>query len=89
MKIVGIVRDRGQLTIPDSIRRVVSWITPMSAVSISVIKHDEIVIKPHQPQKREVDWDKLWAQIKRVRSFKGKGRGNLSAFIIKDRETRR
>lgn len=88
MKTVGIIRDRGQLTIPDSIRKVVSWITPMSAVSISVVKSDEIVIKPHQPQK-QVDWNKLWAQIKRVRAFKGKGRGNLSAFIVEDRESRR
>lgn len=89
MKTVGIVRDRGQLTIPGGIRQAVSWVAPLSAVSISVVKPDEIVIKPHQPQRREIDWDKLWAQIKRVRSFKGKGGGNLSAFIVKDRETRR
>ncbi len=87
MKTVSIVRDRGQLTIPSSIRKAVNWVSPSSAVSISVVKPDEIVIKPH-PQK-EVDWDKLWKQIKRVRAFKGKGRGNLSAFIAEDRETRR
>ena len=89
MKTVIIIRDRGQLTIPDSIRRVVPWANPMSAVSISVEKPDEIIIKPHQPQKVEVNWDKLWAQIKRTRSFKGKSQGNLSTFIVKDRETRR
>lgn len=88
MKAVSIIRNRGQLTIPDEIRRAVSWATPLSAVSISVVKPDEIVIRPHQHQKK-VDWDKLWKQIKRVRAFKGKGRGNLSAFIAKDRETRR
>lgn len=88
MKTVSIIRDRGQLTIPDSVRRLVSWVTPMSAVSISVVKPDEIIIRPHQAQK-DIDWDKLWAQIKRVRSFKGTGKGNLSAFIMKDRETRR
>lgn len=86
MKAVSIIRDRGQLTIPDSIRKIVSWITPMSAVTISVTKPDEIVIKPHNVQ---VDWDGLWAQIKKVRAFKGNGQGNLSAFIAKDRETRR
>lgn len=88
MKVVSIVRDRGQLTIPDSIRKLVSWVTPSSAVSISVVKPDEIIIKPHQYQK-EIDWDKLWKQIKRVRAFKGEGRGNLSAFIMEDREARR
>jgi len=88
MKTVSIVRDRGQLTIPDSIRKLVNWVTPLSAVSISVVKPDEIVIRPHQYQK-EIDWEKLWKQIKRVRAFRGKGRGNLSAFIMEDREARR
>lgn len=88
MKAVSIVRNRGQLTIPDSIRKIVSWVTPLSAVSISVMKPDEIVIRPHQPQKK-VDWDRLWKQIKRTRAFKGKGRGNLSAFIVGDRQARR
>ncbi|MBI4037417.1 hypothetical protein HY382_00020 [Candidatus Curtissbacteria bacterium] len=88
MKVVSIVRDRGQLTIPDSIRKLVNWVNPSSAVSISVVKPDEIIIKPHQYQK-EVDWDKLWKKIKRVRAFKGKGQGNLSASVIEDREARR
>ena len=83
-----IIRDRGQITIPDSIRKLVTWIAPMSAVSISVVKPDEIVIRPHQ-HKKNVDWDSLWRQIKKVRAFKGKGRGNLSGFITEDREARR
>lgn len=87
MKTVSIVRDRGQLTIPDAIRSIATWTTPSSVVSISIERPDEIVIRPHQPQK--IDWDKLWEQIRRVRAFKGKGQGNLSAFIAKDRETRR
>ena len=86
MKTISIIRDRGQLTIPDSVRRIVNWVAPLSAVSISVIKPDEIIIRPHQAQ---VDWDRLWAQIKRVRAFKGTGRGNLSSFIIQDRDARR
>ncbi len=86
MNAVSIIRDRGQLTIPDSIRKVINWVSPMSAVTISVVKPNEIVIRPHQAQ---VDWDTLWKQIKRVRSFKGKGQGNLSTFIANDRENRR
>jgi bifunctional DNA-binding transcriptional regulator/antitoxin component of YhaV-PrlF toxin-antitoxin module len=84
----SIIRDRGQLTIPETIRKAVGWVSPLSAVSISTVHPDEIVIRPHRSQK-EVDWDKLWKQIRRVRAFKGKGRGNLSAFIAKDRESRR
>lgn len=82
MKTVSIVRDRGQLTIPDSIRKVVSWISPQSAVTISVVKPDEIVIKPH---KKEYDWDKIWEGIRKARAIKGKGRGSLSKFIAEDR----
>ena len=86
MNTVSIIRDRGQLTIPDSIRKVIGWVSPMSAVTISVVKPDEIVIKPHVSKQKEVDWNKLWKQLKRVRAFKGKGHGNLSAFVVKDRE---
>jgi len=86
MNAVSIIRDRGQLTIPGSIRKVINWASPMSAVTISVVKPNEIVIRPHQAQ---VNWDKLWKQIKRVRTFKGQGQGNLSAFIANDRENRR
>lgn len=81
---VSIIRNRGQLTIPDSIRMLRSWANPNSAIIITSEHPDEIVIKPH---KKQVNWDKLWKQIKRVRAFKGKGHGNLSEFIAKDRET--
>ena len=85
MNSVSIIRDRGQLTIPDSIRRVVSWVTPMSAVTISVVKPDEIVITP---QKKEYDWDKIWEGIKKARAIKGKGK-TISAveFLQKDRRS--
>lgn len=81
MKVVSIIRDRGQLTIPDSIRKIVNWVTPMSAVSISVTKADEIVITPHRKQ---YDWDKIWENVRKARAIKGK-RGNLSKFIAEDR----
>lgn len=82
MKTVSIIRGRGQLTIPDSIRKTVNWAIPYSAVSISVVKPDEIVIRPHRAQ---TDWDKVWEAIRKARSVKGKGRGSLSKFVIEDR----
>lgn len=88
MKNVSIIRDRGQLTIPDSVRKQVSWAAPLSAVSISIDKPDEIVIRPLYGQK-DLNWENLWLQIKRVRAYKGKGRGNLSDFIAEDRQARR
>lgn len=81
---VSIVRDRGQLTIPDSIRTVRKWIAPASVVSITTEKPDEIVIKPHS-QKGIWDWSQIWNSIELSRSFKGK-RGNLSQFIANDRK---
>lgn len=84
MKAVSIVRDRGQLTIPDSIRRVISWITPMSAVTISVIKPDEIIIKPHQKQ---VDWDQVWENIRKSRAISGKGKISTAEFLEQDRRS--
>lgn len=82
MKMVSIIRDRGQLTIPDSIRKVITWMNPMSAVTISVIKPDEIVIKPHQ---KDIDWDKIWEGIRKARSIHGKGKMSAVEFLQKDR----
>lgn len=82
MKTVSIIRERGQLTIPDSIRRLVNWVNPSSAVSISVIKPDEIVIKPHQPQ---VNWEEIWENIRKSRAVSGKGNVSASEFLKQDR----
>jgi len=85
MRTVGIIRGRGQLTIPDSIRQLIGWVSPMSAVTITVVKPDEIVITPH---KKEHDWDKIWEGIKKARAIKGKGK-TISAveFLQKDRRS--
>lgn len=84
MKTVGIIRDRGQLTIPDSIRDIIPWLIPSSAVSISVIDSDEIRIKPHQKQ---YNWDKIWKGIKKSRAIHGKGKMSATKFLMKDRQS--
>lgn len=80
---ISIVRNRGQLTIPDSIRALRSWVSTNSVVNISSERPDEIIIRPYQ---KGINWDKLWKQMEKVRSFKGKNKGSLSEFIAKDRE---
>lgn len=80
---IAIIRARGQLTIPDSIREVLTWATPASVVTITAEKPDEIVIQPHGT-KQQIEWDELWNMIKLCRSFK-RGKGNLSEFISRDR----
>lgn len=87
IKSTSIIRDRGQLTLPEKVREALRWARPLSVVTISTEKPDEIIIRPY-PEKR-VNWDQLWRDIARIRSYEGKGRGNLSEFIAKDRETRR
>lgn len=84
----GIIRQRGQITLPDDIRDKVDWATVGSVITIKTTKADEIVIQPYSSQ-NEVDWDKLWRDIERVRSYKGKYHGSLSKFVAQDRENRR
>lgn len=82
MKSVVVIRNRGQLTIPDAIRKIVQWTAPLSAVSISVTKPDEIVIKPHQVH---LDKEKIWSLVNRSRANKGHGKGSAVEFLTKDR----
>jgi bifunctional DNA-binding transcriptional regulator/antitoxin component of YhaV-PrlF toxin-antitoxin module len=85
MKVTSIIRDRGQLTIPDSIRKVISWINPMSAVTISVVKPDEIIIKPHA---KVIDKKRIWENVKKARAIKGKDTTTSAVdFLIKDRQS--
>ena len=83
MKVISIIRDRGQLTIPDSIRKTVKWANSMSAVSITVVKPNEIIIKPQQSY---VDWQEIWAGIKKARAVTGKSKAISSVdFLQRDR----
>lgn len=85
-KVVGtiVIRDRGQLTIPDKIRSIRSWASPASVVTVSTIRDDEILIKPYQST---VDWDKIWSNIKKSRAIHGKGKISGADFLVKDRES--
>lgn len=81
----AIIRNRGQLTIPDVIRRAFDWMKTESVVKIIYRSPQEIVITPYIQEKvKKINWKKIWAAIAEARSFKG-GRGNLSKFIAKDR----
>lgn len=85
MKVVSIIRDRGQLTIPDSIRKTITWLNPMSAVTISVNKPDEVIIRPHQ---QALDWDLIWEKIRKARAIKGKVEAISTVdFLEQDRQS--
>jgi len=84
MKVISIIRQRGQLTIPDSIRKIASWVNSNSVVSITVNQPDEIVIKPHQTH---INWDEIWENIKKSRSVSGKGKLSAAEFLANDRKS--
>ncbi len=79
----AVIRDRGQLTIPEKIREVRSWATPISVVTVSSAKPDEIIIQPYSLQK-SIDWSSVWQNIQKSRSLKGE-KVKLSEFITRDR----
>lgn len=82
---VSIIRSRGQLTIPDSIRTLREWTSVNSPVVITSERSEEIVIRPH---KKEFDWDQIWKGISKVRALKGKGSTTSTAeFLVKDRKS--
>lgn len=57
-KQVTILRDRGQLTIPDSIRKTHPWLQTNMPISITTDSPNTITLTPYTPQKR-VDLEKL------------------------------
>lgn len=83
----AIIRNRGQLTIPDVIRRAFDWIKTESVVKIIYRSPQEIVITPYiREEIKKTDWKKIWAAIAEARAISSKGKkGNLSKFIAEDR----
>jgi len=78
------IRQRGQLTIPKKLRESENWLADGAVVAILSSLQREVKIVPYQEDVEIVDWNAVWGKIKLARSFKGE-RGNLSAFIFKDR----
>lgn len=89
LQTTSIVRQRGQLTIPDLIRGRVDWVAPGSVVTVVQMKPNEIIIRPYQAKMGVIDWDGLWRNIELSRSHPGTYTGSLSQFVAQDRESRR
>lgn len=86
MPYIATIRERGQITIPDKIRNDFSWLNIGSVVHVIPLNNQTVVVKPYQEEAKQIaDWKKIEDTIALVRSFKGK-RGNLSEFIVNDRE---
>ena len=85
MKTVSVIKVGGQLTIPDSISKLVNWITPHAKVTISIIKPDEIRLKPHNIGINNYNWDAIWTHIKAARKIKGLAGISASKILEVDR----
>lgn len=81
-----IIRQRGQLTIPDSFRDRLSWLRPKNVIFLESHADNRITLAPYRSDE-EVDWAGLKRKLSRVQAFRGRG-GNLSDFIRRDREQR-
>lgn len=79
------IRSRGQLTIPDEIREAFSWLS-VGAVVRLVGTGEEVKVLPYEIASQRPNWQKIREGLELARSFKGK-RGNLSAFIARDRSS--
>lgn len=78
-----IVRDRGQFTIPESVRQSLSWVRPMSAITITVVGPEEISLRPH---KTSPDWSEIWKMMDKLHSLGGKkGVTSATDFLERDR----
>ena len=84
MLATSVIRNRFQLTIPESIRENLPWLTPGTAVHLS-LTGDQLVVRPYR--EKMVDWRKIW---KVLESVAGKGKQiSLSKFVVNDRFLRR
>ncbi len=83
----AVIRQRGQLTIPDKIRATFPWLIENAVVVLETLPNEGIIVKPYHSSGLNLaqKWQKAWEAIQLSRSFKGK-RGNLSEFVVKDRQ---
>ena len=88
LQTTGIIRQRGQLTIPDKIREALTWIRENAVVVIETTDNNTVIVKPYSLEKLNASarWQKAREAIQLARSFKGK-RGNLSKFVVEDRQS--
>ncbi|KKS95415.1 MAG: hypothetical protein UV73_C0018G0028 [Candidatus Gottesmanbacteria bacterium GW2011_GWA2_43_14] len=81
------VRARGQITVPDNLRKKTFWLREGTPVTL-IEGIEEIKITPLRIKEGDgLNWRKLWQQITLIRHFSGK-KGNLSSFIASDRAGR-
>ena len=78
----AIIRDRYQLTIPDQIRKYLTWIATQKVVKVVLLDQEKFLVEPYF--ERKTNWQEVWERLKKVKT---QGRQiSLASFIVKDRE---
>lgn len=84
MKAIGILRDRGQLTIPGEFRNFVGWLYPNSVLSLSFASDNKLVISPQQPAS---NWERITLLRARTKNMSGRSTQSVTEFLRKDRQS--
>lgn len=94
------VRERGQMTLPENIRRQIDWLNTGSILEIKINPlQDKLIIKPLLSNKstankkvfkqnNQPNWNKIKKKLKTIRTW-GRQDVNLTEFLINDREKRK
>lgn len=84
MEATVVVRNRYQITIPESIRESFAWLIP-GAVMKLISANNRLILQPYQAG--AVGWDEVWNTLDAV--FQKGKKTSLADFVISDRLSRR
>lgn len=85
MKSTSIIRERGQLTIPDTIRDSLTWLYPLSAVDITICDENTVMVSPHA-YKKQLTWSECIQKIELAQTFPSDSKVTSDAIISADRQ---
>jgi len=78
---LAIIRDRYQLTIPEEIRKNLSWLEAQKVVRWVLVGEDKVLVEPYQAS--AVSWPEIWENLKKIKNWGVKS--NLANFVVADR----
>lgn len=82
MKTTSIIRDRGQLTIPDTVRDAVSWLHPLAAIDIFIDNDNQVILTPHAQRD---SWEASIKKFELAQTFTNKSTTSSTDIINQDR----
>ena len=81
---IAVIRDRYQLTIPEEIRKNLSWLEAQKVVRWVLVDEDKVLVEPYRGS--AVGWPEIWENLKKIKNWGAKS--NLADFVVADRVRR-